>query len=102
MEKKTLKKLSLNKEEIVNLNDSQMNGLRGGATTTVTTSSKPCSAVISYVTAVIVEDAITRSLDYVYDKISEYFNGDDDYIYNGSMLPEVVVTPAPTTPPPTT
>lgn len=31
MEKENLKKLSLNKEEIINLNDEQMDGLRGGS-----------------------------------------------------------------------
>jgi natural product precursor len=51
MKKKSFEKLSLKKEEIINLNDSQMNELEGGAA-----SSNICWAVSSYFTGKIADE----------------------------------------------
>lgn len=47
---KKLKKLSLNKETIVNLNDHEMNQIHGGGTTT-----NPCWAISGYITGKIAD-----------------------------------------------
>ena len=45
--KKTLKKLTLKKESIANLNNAELNQLKGGATTTITVSSHVCTGYLT-------------------------------------------------------
>ena len=60
--KKKLKKLTLRKEEIVNLNDFEMNAAKGG-TSPLTTSSEICSAIVSYISGKIVDTIIDISIN---------------------------------------
>lgn len=61
---KKLKKLTLKKQTIVNLNDEEMNSFKGGTGM----SSNPCWAAISYVTGKII--------DYTYDQYMQSKNVD--------------------------
>jgi natural product precursor len=98
MEKKKLKKLSLQKEEVINLYDHEMNSLKGG-TSPLTVSSEPCLSLISEVVSYLVS--------YAYETIVSYYQGQnrtntnqdvitrgktsDVYINTVCSLPEVEV-----------
>ena len=85
MEKKVLKKLSLNKEEIVDLNKAEMGQLRGGEQGTIT-------ITISITTTILSGD--TRPKDPTPTPTPEYIPSDTPGKDN--CLSEVVVTPSPT------
>jgi len=89
---KTLKKLTLNKEEIVNLNDFEMRNLKGG-TATITTSSEPCVAVLTAYTQQAAE-YITHAIDNAYN---HYTNNMGDtsrvVVYGGCLISGVTVRP---------
>lgn len=69
MSKKILRHLSLQKEELVNLNDYQMNSLQGGTGTAVV--SKVAESVVSYLAGEIVNDLISYA-NYAIDQYQQY------------------------------
>ena len=91
---KQLKKISLQKEDLMSLNAPQMDAIKGGTSpvVTVTTSSMPCT------------QAITIVGEYIYDVITGNYHGDDwynpdDWLHNDpyyyTELPVIDVKPKP-------
>ena len=101
--KKTLKKLTLKKESIANLNNDELSQLRGGVTWTTISSLKCVSAVSATVYATA---EFTNNIASIVEGYTTYANArswptahdpdackDEDYIYDGGYLSEIVVTP---------
>jgi natural product precursor len=77
--KKKLKKLSLKKEEIINLNDFEMNDLKGDGTWTLTRSSNKCLEFISIILTIAVElDVKKKGRIYDCEASEQYACGDGD------------------------
>lgn len=101
---KQLKKISLQKEELVSLNSPQMDAIKGGVST-----SPVCSAILYYSMAnpeltPPIAYTVYQAITYGYNAITGYFNGGDDdypdaeytsqyYVEGACMMPPVIVTP---------
>lgn len=95
---KQLKKISLQKEELVSLNSPQMDSIKGG--TSPLTSSWPCAAASAEVSSEMCSIASAIVVDYTYHLTVDIYNYVDDYFngwYGGpdyyTELTEVIVTP---------
>ncbi|MFN0248016.1 MAG: class I lanthipeptide, partial [Kofleriaceae bacterium] len=58
--KKTSRKLNLNRETLIPLQNDEMNAINGGATPTITTSSAACTASIASVLSAISQSLNSR------------------------------------------
>jgi hypothetical protein len=58
--KKLNKKLNLNRETLISLQDNELDAVNGGITPTITTSSAPCTASIASVLSAISRTLNTR------------------------------------------
>jgi predicted enzyme involved in methoxymalonyl-ACP biosynthesis len=58
--KKINKKLNLNRETLISLQDNELEAINGGVTPTITTSSMPCTASIASVLSAISRTLNTR------------------------------------------
>lgn len=105
--KKELKKISLRKEELVNLNSPEMDSIKGG-------SSWPCAAsasIASYLSTKVADQAydhyVSSYVESIFDAIDSYASAAWDWLtgsgeegseeeeptYDGGTLPELTVTP---------
>lgn len=90
MEKKKLTKLVLNKEKIVNLNDYQMNSLKGGSTLgCIYGSVTILTAVATYGQDISLYTCEASKQENCMGDISKYIDEDN----KACLLPDVVVTP---------
>ena len=58
--KKQSRKLNLNRETLISLQDGELDQVNGGVTPTITTSSAPCTASIASVLSAISQSLQTR------------------------------------------